>query len=263
MSWTDRFRTSGNIDDRRPGASKPAPVPTSPGRTAGTAATVGLLAGLLGYCGGQVAAPEQDVNAPADAAGAFVAHVLGDVEDRWKEILGDRYRAPKLTLYTRSTATKGCKTAMAAYGPFYCEQDERIYLDVSFFAELSTKACKKEGEPCEVARAHVIAHEFGHHVQKILGIFDVRHQGMSEVQVSVRTELQADCFAGIWLGRSNQKWRNIKPEFLLAAQEVAQFGGDGPYGRPSHGTGKQRAKWLMNGYRGKELAYCDTFTGDL
>lgn len=254
MSWLDGKRRSENVDDRR--SKKP-----SAAKTTTTVVSVSLLSGWLGWCGGQHVS-EPDVQAPGDAAGAFVAHVLGDIEDQWKVVLGDKYRAPKLTLYTKSTATKGCKQAKAAYGPFYCEDDEHIYLDQSFFVELKTKACQKLGEPCEVARAHVIAHEFGHHVQKVLGVFAVK-RNMSEDQISARTELQADCFAGIWLGRSNQKWKNIKPEFLIAAQEAAQFGGDGPHGPPSHGTGEQRARWLMKGYAGKELASCNTFEGVL
>ena len=92
--------------------------------------------------------------------------MLSDIEEQWKVVLAERYRAPRLVLYTRNVATQGCGRASAAEGPFYCPDDERIYLDPSFFAELKTQACSKAGEDCEFARAYIVAHEFGHHVQR-------------------------------------------------------------------------------------------------
>ena len=215
-------------------------------------AIAGVLALLLGWFGQQAVAPEPDVKAPADAAGTFVASVFGDIEEQWKAVLGNQYRAPKLVLYTRSKATKGCGRARAAEGQLYCPDDESIYLDFSFFAQLKTKACQQQGDACEFARAYIIAHEFGHHVQKILGILaraDAELVYEDGSGLAVRVELQADCFAGIWAGRTSTRWKHVTPAMIAAGMEAAQFGGDDHFGVPpsesTHGTAAQRGAWFL------------------
>lgn len=244
MPWWSVFRRSDSVDDRtrKPSVAKKAAVPV----------VVAALAGGAGWFAGQKA--ETDTVQAQEAAGTFVEHVLGDIEDVWKAILVSNYRPANFVVFSKIT-NKGCgrDAAKAAFGPFYCERNDTIFLDQKFFLQIRTKSCQKMGEACEFARAQVIAHEFGHHVQNVLG--DILRDDAPPIPI----ELQADCFSGIWAGRSNQKWKNVTPAMLTAAMEVTKLFGDDPRGGPaSHGTPAQRSKWFMRGYNGKDIASCDT-----
>jgi predicted metalloprotease len=254
-----------DMDDRQQGA-KPSSAKLSQ-RTVASAA-IGVLALAIGWIGLQGISPLSDAKAQADPNGTFVVAVLGDIENQWKVVLGDRYRPVKLVLYTRRATTRGCGRARAMDGPFYCPDDDGIYLDSSFFSELRTRACRQQGEACEFARAYVIAHEFGHHVQNVLGtLARVDAYGFYEASrgLAARVELQADCFAGIWAGLTTTRWKNVTPAMVAAATEAAQFGGDDHSGAPpwetTHGTSSQRGTWFKRGFEGKSLASCNTFAG--
>ena len=166
----------------------------------------------------------------------FVAAVLGDTEDRWAEILGERnvsYTAPKLVLFSGSTRS-ACGRAESAMGPFYCPNDERIYLDTEFFDEIQTRlgGCPAGSKTCEFSQAYVIAHEVGHHVQDVLGILPKAEQMQQNVgeaeanQIQVRVELQADCFAGLWANRSQAKLKFLENGDVDAALQTASAIGD-------------------------------------
>ena len=148
--------------------------------------------------------------------GDFVAAVLGNTEDTWKEIFkqnGQQYTVPRLRLYS-GVVQGGCGMAQAAMGPFYCPNDRRIYLDTSFFRDIQARFRGCSGKACEFAEAYVIAHEVGHHVQNLLGILpqvqNAQRAAGSKVEanrIQVRVELQADCLAGVWANNSNQRWK--------------------------------------------------------
>lgn len=252
MSWWNVFRVSKNIDDRRRG-------------TVRTLLVSGIAAGAAAWAAFLV----KPAPPPPDVAADMVAHVVGDLEDIWKapDLLGLRFRPATVTLYVRSTTTKGCGRAQSAEGPFYCPIDEHIYLDLSFWSELTIKQCKTKmtSEACEFARAYVVAHEYGHHIQQILGTFDRvgEDQRTGPNSAGVRLELGADCFAGLWAGRSQTKWKNTSPADISAAWAATQWGGDDHFGVPpseyTHGTGAQRGRWLLRGYDKKTIEACDTF----
>jgi hypothetical protein len=203
----------------------------------------------------------------------FVAVVLADTEDTWHQLLpqiGAQYREPRLVLFSGG-AQSGCGFAQSAVGPFYCPADEKVYLDLGFFDELS----RRFGAPGDFARAYVIAHEVGHHVQTVLGIEEqVRkaRSGMSQSEanvLSVRVELQADCFAGVWANRAHQERGLLEPgdieEALGAASAVGddtlqkQAGGRVVPDSFTHGSAAQRTRWFETGYRNGNLSDCDTF----
>ncbi len=203
----------------------------------------------------------------------FVSFVLEDVQNTWDKLLpaqtGVSYRHAKLDLYSGSVES-ACGMAQSAIGPFYCPGDERVYLDMSFFNELRTRF----GAPGEFAEAYVIAHELGHHVQKILGIESkvnrLRRAEPSEANpLSVRLELQADCLAGVWANASAQRGvveQADIPKGLAAAAAV----GDDRLQREStghvspdsftHGTSAQRVHWFEQGMQQGRVSGCDTFS---
>lgn len=206
----------------------------------------------------------------------FVAVVLADTEDTWNQLLpeiGAQYREPKLVLFSGG-AQSGCGFAQSAVGPFYCPPDEKVYLDLTFFDELS----RRFGAPGDFAQAYVIAHEVGHHVQTVLGIEEqVRgaRAGMSESDsnaLSVRVELQADCFAGVWANRAHQERGLLEPgdieEALGAASAVGddtlqkQAGGRVVPDSFTHGSAEQRTRWFETGYRNGNITDCDTFSAN-
>ena len=162
----------------------------------------------------QRAPPPGQTGAPTDQSGQFVAAILGNTEDVWSEIFkedGQTYRAPKLRLFSGATRS-ACGAAQAAMGPFYCPNDQRVYIDTSFFRDIERRFRGCTGKACEFAQAYVIAHEVGHHVQNLLGVLPKAQQAQqasgSRAQanaIQVRVELQADCFAGVWAARSDQK----------------------------------------------------------
>lgn len=206
----------------------------------------------------------------------FVSQVLADTEDTWTgifESMGRTYEKPKLVLYS-GTWQSACGGASAAVGPFYCPTDHKVYLDTDFFREMSQRF-QASGD---FADAYVIAHEVGHHVQNLLGIlpkFNQARQRMNEAQanaMSVRVELQADCFAGIWGKFTEQKGilqSGDLEEALNAAHQIGddalQKGSQG-YVVPdsfTHGSSAQRAKWFKRGFDTGKVNACDTFSGDI
>jgi predicted metalloprotease len=213
-------------------------------------------------------APSRD-----DKMADFVAAVLGSTEDTWTEIFargGRTYRKPTLVLFTGQVQS-ACGYAQAAVGPFYCPADQKLYIDLAFYRDLQDRF----KAPGDFAQAYVIAHEVGHHVQNLLGIAERVH-GMQQRSgkqqanaLSVRMELQADCFAGIWAARANQKRRILEPgdveEGLGAAAAVGddriQMASRG-YVSPesfTHGSAQQRMRWFRRGLDTGDLKACDAF----
>jgi len=221
------------------------------------------------------AAPQQQTQAvptgaPAnDPAAEFVSVVLGDTEETWSRIFsaaGKQYREPVLVLF-EDQVRSGCGAASAASGPFYCPSDQKVYLDLSFFRELD----RRFGAPGDFAQAYVVAHEVGHHVQTLLGInrqVQESQQGSGGAQanaMSVKLELQADCFAGVWGHHANKK-QLLDPgdvdEGLKAAAAIGDDRLTGGRVSPesfTHGTSEQRAHWLRQGLSTGDINSCDTF----
>ena len=219
-------------------------------------------------------APAPSASAPEarDEIKEFIARVLGDTEDTWSAIfkkMGREYRPPKLVLF-RGAVDSACGLASSAAGPFYCSPDDRVYLDRSFFQDLS----KRFGAPGEFARAYVIAHEVGHHVQNQLGITGkvAQQRGRaSEARsnaLSVLVELQADCFAGIWGHYAKQRGL-LDPGDVEAGLAAAAAIGDDRIqqqsrGRVSpesftHGSSAQRVRWFRSGLDSGDVNQCNTF----
>lgn len=246
-----------------------------------------LMALLIAFLGGDpsvvlqpgVAVSPYD-NAPqitqveADSTADFVSVVLADTEDTWQSIfrsqLGSNYPPPNLVLYSGATQS-ACGLGQAAMGPFYCPADQKVYLDMSFFHDLQNR----HQAPGDFARAYVIAHEIGHHVQNVLGISDqVRRiqQRASRSQandLSVRLELQADCLAGVWAHNAHTS-RNILEEGDIeeALNAASQIGDDRlqmqaqGYVTPdsfTHGSSQQRATWFYRGIESGDINQCNTF----
>lgn len=234
---------------------------------------------LLG--GGDGGAPQEPIGQPqsqlakpagSDASGTFVRKVLGSTEDTWGGIfpaqIGKPYVPPTLVMFSGSVSSS-CGRATSASGPFYCPADRKVYLDTSFFDELS----QRFGAPGDFAQAYVIAHEIGHHVQTLLGVSDqVRRaqEGASDTKsnaLSVRMELQADCLAGVW-GKANIA--KLDPGDIEEALTAATAIGDDRLQRQSqgmvvpdsftHGTSEQRVRWFKIGMASGQIADCDTFS---
>ena len=237
---------------------------------------IGVLGGLEGGAPGatqQAPAPGATRSAPQDENARFVSTVLASTEDIWQETFqasGRDYRKPVLVLYRGSTRS-ACGTGQAAMGPFYCPGDEKVYLDLGFFETMR----RQLGAPGDFAQAYVVAHEVGHHVQHLLGItdrVDALRGRQSEAQanaMSVRLELQADCFAGVWAGRSQQAKNWLEQGDLEEAMNAAsQIGDDtlqqnaGGAVRPesfTHGSSAQRMRWFQRGFQSGQVSQCDTF----
>jgi uncharacterized protein len=198
----------------------------------------------------------------------FVSFVLDDVQGTWPKVLGGRYRDAQLVLF-RDATSSACGVGQSAMGPFYCPADQKVYLDLSFFDQLA----QRFDAPGDFAQAYVIAHEIGHHVQHLLGV----NQRVRELQqarpreaneLSVRQELQADCFAGIW-GHSTARRNLLEPGDVEAGLQAAAAIGDDRLQRESsgrvrpetftHGTSAQRVEWLRRGLETGSLEACDTF----
>ncbi len=233
--------------------------------------TIGVLSG-----GGSPAPTQQGpVKAPPanDQGAKFVSTVLASTEDVWTDIFtkgGAQYRAPRLVLFTGVTRT-ACGTGQSAMGPFYCPGDQKVYLDMDFFNTMS----RQLGAPGEFARAYVVAHEVGHHVQNLLGIsgkVDAMRGRISEREqnaLSVRLELQADCYAGIWANHSQQAKSWLEQGDIESAVNAAQQIGDDKLQREAtgtvrpdsftHGSSAQRVRWFTQGYKTGSVQSCDTF----
>jgi predicted metalloprotease len=283
MRW-EGLRKSENVEDRR------GRMPAGFGRGAGIGGgglilivLISLLLGknpleiltLLSQSGGIPAGQEEAAPAPpgADRESDFVRAVLGDTEDTWNTLLergGRDYQEPRLVLFTRAVES-ACGFASSAVGPFYCPGDRQVYLDLAFFRDLS----QRFGAPGDFARAYVIAHEIGHHVQNELGIseeFDRRRGRLGEEEanaLSVRLELQADCFAGVW-GHYAQQRGFVDFSDVQAALAAATAIGDDRlqmrsqgYVAPesfTHGSSEQRVRWFTRGLEGGDPGRCDAFS---
>jgi len=195
----------------------------------------------------------------------FVSFVLDDAQQTWNRLLGPRYRDAKLVLF-REAVRSGCGTAPAAAGPFYCPADQKVYIDLSFFDELN----QRFGAPGDFARAYVLAHEIGHHVQNLLGIARGMGGAQRSNELSVRTELQADCLAGVW-GHSTAQRDILERGDVEEALNAATAIGDDRLQRMSrgevnpdtftHGTSAQRVQWFRRGLEQGSIEACDTFQG--
>ena len=216
-----------------------------------------------------------EMGTPSDEGGRFVATVLADTEDTWTEIFaaeGARYQVPTLVLFSGSTES-ACGFASAASGPFYCSGDRKVYVDLAFYDELRTRFAA----PGDFAEAYVIAHEIGHHVQNLIGTLPevdrMRGQAneLAANQLSIRLELQSDCYAGIWAHAAEAKGILDVGDIDEALNAAAQIGDDAIQARTqgyvvpesfNHGTSTQRSRWFKRGYNQGELATCDTFGPD-
>jgi uncharacterized protein len=204
----------------------------------------------------------------------FVSRVLGSTERTWSDIFrrsGHNYQAPKLVLFS-GAVDSACGFARAASGPFYCPQDEKVYIDLSFYRELR----ERFKAPGDFAQAYVIAHEVGHHVQNQLGIMQqvMQRQSRSDQRLanalSVRLELQADCLAGIWASTANRERRILEEgDIEEGLNAAAQIGDDRMQKRAqgyvvpdgfTHGSAEQRVRWFRRGLEGGDLGQCDTFS---
>jgi len=214
--------------------------------------------------------------APSDELGRFSSVVLASTEDVWKQTFasgGRRYQAPTLVLFSDAVQS-ACGFGSAAAGPFYCPMDNKVYLDLSFFADLE----RRFGAPGDFAHAYVIAHEVGHHVQNQLGIASKVRAAQGRLPagevnaLSVRMELQADCLAGVWAHHANRDAKLLEPgdveEGLTAAAAIGddrlQKRAQG-YTVPeswTHGSSAMRVKWLRRGLQSGDIDACDTFSRD-
>ena len=291
MRWEDE-RQSDNVEDRRGQGGGSGGVGMRRGGIGIGAIILALLGGwllginpleILGLIGGNdggqvVQAPAPSASgqhgvSPTDPGGRFVSTVLASTEDAWTEVFrqgGAEYRPPRLVMFNGSTRT-ACGLGQSAAGPFYCPEDRTVYIDLSFYQMLQ----QRFKAPGDFAQAYVVAHEVGHHVQNLLGTTNKvqsRRQRMSERQynqLSVRLELQADCYAGIWARQSQQAkgWleEGDVEEGLNAASQI----GDDTMQKRSqgmvvpdaftHGSSKQRVHWFRVGMESRQLSDCDTF----
>lgn len=238
-----------------------------------------MVLGLLGGGGQTAPSPQVSQQAPAkrppegDQMAKFVSVVLADTEDTWTGLFkqsGSQYKVPKLVLF-RGAVQSACGRAEAAMGPFYCPGDQKVYIDLAFFDDLQ----RRFNAPGEFARAYVIAHEVGHHVQNLLGIadkVDAQRKRLSEVEynkLQVRMELQADCLAGIWAHHANRTRNILERGDVEAAMAAATAIGDDRLQQQSrghvtpesftHGSSQQRVRWFRRGLDSGQIAQCNTF----
>jgi predicted metalloprotease len=232
-----------------------------------------LILGLMSAVPSQQSAPAAHYGTPQDEQGRFFAAVLGETEDTWSAIFqsqGLQYVPPKLVLYRNAIPT-ACGTGSAAAGPFYCPLDRKVYLDLSFFQQLSDEF----QAPGQFAEAYVLAHEVGHHVQNLLGIADRvraaqgRASRTQQNQLSVRLELQADCFAGVWANHADETKHILQQGDVESALRAASAVGDDTLQRRAqgyvvpdsftHGTSAERVSWFKRGLSDGAIQGCDTF----
>lgn len=281
MRWRGR-RQSGNVEDRRGRG-----LIRSKKGVGGGAMIILILAGLffgedvqkilslfVGNTGTQTASNQQQSATPAqnDEAKQFVSVVLAETEDTWAAVFaqaGQRYQAPKLVLY-QDQVQSACGMSSAASGPFYCPGDYQIYIDLSFLNEL-----RRMGAPGDFAFAYVIAHEVGHHIQNLTGTATQVRQLQSRASraeanaLSVRMELQADCYAGIWTNHTEKRAALLEPgdieEGLAAAAAVGddrllkQAGRAPRRENFTHGSSQERMQWFQRGMQTGDIGSCNTF----
>jgi len=233
-----------------------------------------VLTGGGGLPGGGGQFTQEDSVGPeaTDEMKQFMATVLAETEDTWNGIFkaeGETYVEPKMVLFSGQVRS-ACGFASAASGPFYCPNDQKLYLDTSFFSQLD----RQFGASGDFAEAYVVAHEVGHHVQNLIGVlpkFNQARQSMSEAeanQMSIRVELQADCFAGVWGHYTAQKGLLEEGDIQEALNAAQKIGDDNIQKRMqgyvvpesfNHGTSQQRQTWLARGLKSGKLSECDTF----
>jgi len=285
MQWQGR-RESDNVEDRR---RMGAPAMIAGGGGIATLIIILLVVVMGGDPSqlmqgggpaGQLGSPQQaqvdqtQFSPEEQELASFVKVVLADTEDVWNELFpaafGKPYVEPKLVLFS-GRVQSACGLASAASGPFYCPEDSKVYIDLSFYRELK----QRFRAPGDFAQAYVIAHEVGHHVQKLLGLTDRVHQMHGRVsqeeynQLSVRLELQADFLAGVWAHHAQKKKRILDPGDIEEALRCASAIGDDSiqqqtqgYVRPdsfTHGSSEQRVRWFRKGFETGDLRQMDTF----
>jgi len=216
---------------------------------------------------------ERVANPEEDRLADFVSVVLADTEDTWEAIFregGGQYEKPKLILFTGEVRS-ACGFAQSAIGPFYCPADKNVYIDLGFYKELKNKL----NAPGDFAQAYVVAHEIGHHVQNLLGVSDkvqAKRSSISETaynKLSVKLELQADCFAGVWANHANRVRSILEPGDVEEALNAASMIGDDHLQKQSrgyvvpdsftHGSSAQRVQWFRTGLQSGDINTCNTF----
>jgi len=286
MQWEGR-RGSENIDDRRAqGGMLSGRKGCSLGGGVGVI-VIALIVWLMGGnplqviglmegndpTGGSGYTQEYTPSAEQDSMARFVSVVLADTEDVWSDVfskMGRTYRKPTLVLFTGYTAS-ACGTAQSATGPFYCLEDEKIYVDLSFFNQMATQLHARG----DFAYAYVIAHEVGHHVQKLLGTLEQEHTMMARSdereanRLSVALELQSDFYAGVWANHTQSMFNSLDANDIEEALNAASQIGDDRlqeqaqgYSVPdsfTHGTSQQRHDWFYKGYRTGDISQGNTF----
>ena len=280
----DDLRASNNVEDRRGmgGAAKGGlgigaiVVLTLLGWATGIDSRM-LISGAEMVTGASTSAVSQSgrQGVPTDQMGNFVSRVLGETEDVWTQILPQQasiqYEKPVLVLFSGVTQS-GCGTAQSSMGPFYCPLDRKLYLDTAFFQEMQGKL----GGGGNFAYAYVIAHEVGHHVQNLIGLLPKVQRAQEQADkrtansLSVRTELMADCLAGVWAYQMNQRHNNIDGNDVRQAITTASAIGDDRLAQQSgrgavmsdsftHGSAEQRVQWLSTGLKTGQVKACNTF----
>jgi predicted metalloprotease len=285
MRWRDG-RESDNVEDRR-GMSIPrgAKIGGLSGLGLVAVVLIGMFLGIdptvLLQGGPEIQTPSVSVQRSSrpgvnDDQRKFVAVVLAETEDVWQEAFqkrGRTYQAPTLVLFSGAVES-ACGMAGSAVGPFYCPSDHKVYLDLSFFEELRTRF----GASGDFAQAYVIAHEVGHHVQTLLGISQKVNELQARVspsernKLSVRVELQADCFAGVWARQADQSRQILEAGDIEEGLNAASAIGDDRIQRKTqgyvvpdaftHGSAAQRVRWFKLGLESGNLQSCDTFNAD-
>lgn len=299
MRWKGR-RISTNVEDRRGGGAAKA----------GGISILGLIVAFvawkffgvdpqMAYQATKSVTQQQQVSDQApqqltpeqEEASEFVGTVLADTEDTWSPIfkhLGGTYTPPKLVMFSGAIRS-GCGTAQAAMGPFYCPADQKVYIDTAFFKDMRQQMgisgeqnqteLSRQDQAGDFAQAYVIAHEVGHHVQNLLGISSQVQQAQAQGsrtqgnQLSVRLELQADCFAGIWANHNEQRTQFLEQGDIEEAMDAAQKIGDDYLQKQAtgqvvpdsftHGTSQQRMHWFQVGLKTGDLNQCNTFESNL
>jgi predicted metalloprotease len=304
MKWRGRQRSS-NIEDRRGragggiggmgglgGLGRGGGIRLPTGGGGGSKGGMGGLLGVVvilgivwlltgGQSGGQMTAPSSASSRQLPAEGQdeladFVAVVVKETEDLWtREFskIGEDYPEPNVVLFTGAVNT-ACGAADSSVGPFYCPGDSKVYIDLSFYDQLH----RQFGAPGDFAQAYVLAHEVGHHIQNLTGVlpeFNRRRQAMSQTEsnaYSVRVELQADCYAGVWANYADQQNLLEMGDFEEALNAANQIGDDTLQKRMqgfavpktfNHGTSQQRRNWFERGYRTGNPGDCDTFSASI
>lgn len=295
MRWKGR-RVSSNVEDRR----------GSSGAKVGGISIVGLVVAFVAWkffgvdpqqayqatqqitaAHSQTGTAPEQLSAEQKEASDFVGTILADTEDTWTPIfqqLGQSYVAPKLVLFN-GRVQSACGTAESAMGPFYCPTDQKVYIDTQFFKEMRQQMgisgdknqteLSRQDQAGDFAQAYVVAHEVGHHIQNLLGISSQVQRAQAQAnrtqanQLSVRLELQADCFAGIWANRNQERTQFLEAGDVEEAMDAAQKIGDDYLQKRAtgqvvpdsftHGTSQQRMHWFETGLKSGDLNQCDTF----